>query len=178
MATPSWREELPKRVRAMQIIITALTLGCVFFFGIAFFVASSMPQNTGSNLITYIALGFAVLAIGPRLVVPLVMVSAGRRKILHVLQEKKGDTQSKGFENLEDEAGCQLLAIFQGKTIISGALIEGPTFFLLVAYLVEHSPLALAAAGIMVVILALHFPTVDRTANWIEGQLQLLKEEY
>ncbi len=71
-----------------------------------------------------------------------------------------------------------MLFLLQGKTILAAALIEGVTFFLLIAYMVEHSPISLAVAGIMIVILVLPFPTCDRTLNWIEGQLQLLKDEY
>lgn len=179
MATPSWREELPKRVRVLQIIIAAMVIGCSFFAFIALVMAPTVSLGAGSPFITYIALAFAVISLGPRLVMPLILAAAGRKNILQVLRTEHGGSGSmENFEKYEEEAGYHLFALLQRKTITCAALIEGPTFFLLVAYIVEHSPLALAAAGIMLFILATPFPTVDRSANWIEGQLQLLKQQY
>jgi hypothetical protein len=182
MPTPNWRDDLPGRVRVMQIIIAALVAGCVFFAVIAIVVSSFNSALDDSQLITFIALGIAVLAMIPRVVVPSIMVPAGRKKILRELREKTTEqgtgTRAKCFDEVENEAGRQMTYLLQRKTIISAALVEGPALFLLVAYMVEHSPISLAAAGILVVILALHFPTFDRTSNWIEGQLQLLKDEF
>lgn len=179
MALPSWREELPGRVRGMQIIIAALCLGCIVFLGIAAAIAPSMSKNGDSKLITYVALGFVILAIVPRLVVPAIMVSVGRRKIAGELQmERDALSDPKRLEDFENDAARRLLGLLQGKTIISGALIEGSTFFLLIAYMLERSPIALAGAVLMIVVLAMHFPTVDRTTSWIEDQLKLLREGF
>jgi hypothetical protein len=61
--------------------------------------------------------------------------------------------------------------------IAGAALFEGAAFFLLVAYLVERSPWSLAAAIVMIIGVALHFPTQQRVADWIERQTSLLQEE-
>jgi hypothetical protein len=178
----SWRDELPGRVLAMQIIVAALVMGCVVFAIVAIVVSASMAANDDSKLITYLALGVAVFAMIPRAVAPTIMVSAGRKKILEQLKGKsaQGDagTRTVRFDELEDEAGRHAIPLLQGKLIVSAALIEGPTFLLLVAYMLERSPIALAAAGFMVLLLAMHFPTFDRAAEWIDGQLRSLKEEY
>jgi hypothetical protein len=181
MSLPSWRDELPKRVRGLRIIVAAMATGCAFFMAIATFVSSSTSVNSDSRLVTYIALGLVVLTVIPRVIVPPIIVAAGRKKILRQLREnssKQPATGAKSFGEVEDEAGRQTTLLLFGKTIFSAALVEGPTFFLLVAYMLERSPLALGAAAILLLILTLHFPTVGRTENWVEGQLQLLKEEY
>jgi hypothetical protein len=181
MAAANWREVLPARVRGMQIIVVALVLGCLFFAVVSLIMSNKLEAKNESNLITVIALGVVVLTIVPRVVAPAIMVSAGRKKILGGIREKSAEQESgaraSSFDVSENAVGQQLIALLQGKLVISAALIEGPTFFLLVAYMLERSPIALAAAGILMVILALHFPTLDRASNWIEDQLRLLKEE-
>ncbi|MCC6127343.1 MAG: hypothetical protein IT426_20470 [Pirellulales bacterium] len=182
MPLPNWRDELPGRVRAMQIIVAALVMGCVVFAVVAIVVSPLIPTDADSKLVTYLALGVAVLAMIPRAVVPTIIVATGRKKILGNLKQNstQRDAGTRGirFDELEEEAGRQAISLLQSKLIVSAALIEGPTFFLLVAYMLECSPIALAAAGIMALLLALHFPSFGRAAEWIEGQLRLLKEEY
>jgi hypothetical protein len=181
MSSPNWRDELPGRVRAMQIIIAALVMGCVFILAPVLTVLASMRPIGTEYLVTWIALGFAVIALIIRAVAPTIFAAAGRKKILRALREESAEgagTHTKSFDESEDEAGRHMITILLGKTILGAALIEGITFFLLIAYMLERSPIALAAAVTMIALLALHFPTFGLASNWIEGQLQLLKEEY
>ena len=46
--------------------------------------------------------------------------------------------------------------------IVGAALFEGPAFFLLITYMLEHSPWSLLAAIVMILGVALHFPTQRR----------------
>ena len=69
------------------------------------------------------------------------------------------------------------LAFYQTRMIVGAALLEGPAFFLLIAYLIERSPWSLAAAIFMILGVAAHFPTEQRVAEWVEQQMSLLEEE-
>jgi hypothetical protein len=182
MALPDWRDELPGKVRAMQVIVAAMVLGCLVFAGVACIVSLTRAADKDQELlITYIALGVAVLSLFPRMIVPTIMVSAGRKKILEQLRRKTSGTDSRTapnrFDAWENETVGQLTALLLGKLIISVALMEGATFFLLVAYLLERSPICLLVAAFMIILLALHFPTISRSTSWLEDQWRLLNEE-
>jgi hypothetical protein len=63
------------------------------------------------------------------------------------------------------------------KTIFAAAVLEGAAILLLIAHLVEDSPLSLGVAIVLIVVLAAHFPTESRVDGWIEDQTRLLDEE-
>ena len=170
----SWQDDLTPRVRQLQIIVGALTAGCLFFLAITLVVPMpGGPANGQVPLVTYVALAFAASALVLRVVVPNLIVSAGLRRIAPG-DRGSPSRSSDGRENASpDEAELvrTLFGLLQTRTIVAGALLEGSAFFLLVAYLVERSPLALGAALALIIGLALHIPTVGGTAHWVEDQL-------
>ncbi|HVX60236.1 MAG TPA: hypothetical protein VHC19_06540, partial [Pirellulales bacterium] len=60
---------------------------------------------------------------------------------------------------------------------IAVAILEGAAFFLVVAYQLERNPLALAVAIPLIIVIAAHFPTPARVAEWVERQLRRLDED-
>ncbi len=79
MLKSNWRDELPGRVRTLQIIIAALTMGCIFFAVVVLVVASLASANAGTEFVTFSALGLAAVAMVPRVVAPAIMVAEGRK---------------------------------------------------------------------------------------------------
>ena len=61
--------------------------------------------------------------------------------------------------------------------IVSAACLEGAAFFLLIAYMLERSPWALAAAFALILGVAAHFPTRQRVSDFIQRQMSLIEEE-
>jgi len=60
---------------------------------------------------------------------------------------------------------------------MGAAILEGATFFLIIVYMMERSPLMLTCAVALVVVVAAHFPTVDRVSDWITDRLYRIDEE-
>src|SRR5262249_25088243 len=71
----------------------------------------------------------------------------------------------------------RLWIVFQNRLIIGLALLEGATFFLLIAYLAEGSFLALVPAWVFIIAMLMQFPTRVGVERWVEEQQQLLQEE-
>ena len=71
----------------------------------------------------------------------------------------------------------RLLGLYNTRTILGGAMLEGAAFFALVTYMVERDPVGLAGAILLILGVALHFPTRSRVIRWSEEQLELLKRE-
>lgn len=151
----------------MQIIVGAMVAGCVFFLAIALVAGQQGGLVLAPpDLLTLIAAGVAGAALVARLVVVSVVTAFGRRRIA-----RRNDT------DLHDPSVCRgLVALYQTRMIVGAALIEGPTFFLLIAYLSERSPLALILAVVLILGLALHMPTRGRVTRWIEGQMRRMDE--
>ena len=73
-----------------QIIIAAMILGCISFGVIVLVVMA--PEAGKSFIITYIAIGMAVIALGSRSIIPSMIVSVTRKRIANNIQKKSDQT--------------------------------------------------------------------------------------
>ena len=71
----------------------------------------------------------------------------------------------------------RLWMVFLTGTIIRSAIIEGAAFFMLVTYMVEQYPVAIAAAIVWIFFVAAQYPTRSKAMHWIEDQLNLLEQQ-
>jgi hypothetical protein len=153
-------DSIASRVRAVQIIVIALAMGCFSVVAVMFVLRGGKAPDPDTSFLTWFGLAFCIAAVFARFVVPQAIVSAGRRRLL----------TSSSEERLE-----QLLQLFQIRTIVATALLEGAVFLMATAYLIEGHLLALilAAAGSLAV--AAHFPTAAGVAAWIDQQQDRLR---
>jgi hypothetical protein len=185
MSDPPWQETLTPVLRTLQIIVGALLAGCTFFLAIVLIASREMAGGDGPPLLSYTAIACGVMALLARAVTARAIVAAGRRNILR----KAGRAPIGGTWSMPQPVGVRgdtldesavvagLLPLLSTATIAACAMLEGATFFLLVAYLVEQWLPALIVAVAMIVLLALHLPTRSRVIHWVEDQLALLGQE-
>jgi hypothetical protein len=165
-------------VRTLQIIVAALVVGCSIFLAIVFVIAAGSSKVPDPPLFTYIALAFAAGAVGARLIIPRIFAAQARRKILAgTWGVVGGNSPASDTGPAEHDDASKLAQVLMARTILAAAILEGAAFLLLIAHLVEHSPLSLAAAIVLIVVLAAHVPTQSRVDRWIEDQTRLLNEE-
>ncbi len=185
MMDSSWQDELTRPLRTLQIIVAALVTGVVVFLGIVLALGPGAPpppqQPAGGGFsLTTLAVVFTVVVLIVRLIVPGVIASVSRRKIADGTwaPQQGRNTQAWMVEFLErtGDAG-KLTYVFMNRTIIAGALIEGATFFTLIAHMLEGTTLSLIVAAMLIASLLLHFPTRSRLVGWIEDQLVLIEQE-
>jgi hypothetical protein len=79
------------------------------------------------------------------------------------------------FYEKTGDAGT-LMMLYRAKTIAGAAMLEGAAFFGLITYLVNQDPIALALGGLLIVGVALHFPTRSGVIRWIDDQLLWLEQ--
>jgi hypothetical protein len=171
MATSPDNDPLAGRLRTMQIIAAAILSGAVGFLVIAVFLRQGGAGAGAANtpLITYIILALAVVNIILSLVVPDMSAAAARRKIA---QGAWMPAQAMP----PDDAG-QLSIVYTTRLLIGLAMLEGATFALLIAYLVEGQAVSLIVAVLLIGAMAWRFPTRARLTAWIEEQERLLANE-
>jgi hypothetical protein len=166
-------------VRTLQIIVAALTLGCVVFLTVALAVVGGPSSSSDPPIVTYIASAIAASLVLARIVVPPVLVAQARRQIRQgTSRGSAGNLPAVVTDSTKQAADAgKLVQVFLTRTVIAAAILEGGVFLLLVSYLVERSPASLGLAVILIVALAAHFPTVAGCSAWIQEQARLLDEE-
>lgn len=130
-------------VRVLQIITAAMVMGVVMFAGISVLALEALSDPPDGFLLSGMAAGFAGIAFVMHLVVPAVIA--------------KQQARSASAE--------QLFGVYQTKTIIGLALLEGAAFLNIVAVMVEHNWWSLAVAGGLVFWMLAMFPTQTRVAH-------------
>lgn len=167
-------EFVSRQVRVMQIIIMALAMGIVSFAVIVGVVFKPQPQNQ-PPMMAYIAVAFTMVVLGVRTVVPGIFAASQRKQLI----SENGNSGSRAHYGLPTNAtdGDKLLFAFQTKTIIEGALLEGPAFFLLISYMTTGQWWVLGIVFALLAVMGLQFPTRDRAEEWVNRQLELLELE-
>jgi hypothetical protein len=180
MSEPYWQDEFNAPLRTLQIIVAALFLGLLVFLAIAVAIVQQkqVAQAAEESPLTYIAIAFAATMLVARLVVGGMMVSRGRQSIRRGTWKPPQSGQGPLVDLVErtGDAG-KLWFILLQRTIVSAAMIEGATFFLLIAYTIEGSSLALTVAVLLMIGVALHFPTRSGSARWVGDQLHRIEQD-
>lgn len=158
---------LAAQVRTGQIIIAALVAGCLAFLAAAGWKyiqqQAALDPNLEDN--TLLFLSFAIPPIIARFFVPNLMATAARRRLA-------ADRSLTG-----DALATSLIGVFQTRTIIAGALLEGAAMIAIFAFFQFSSPVALVAAAAIVFGLTTGAPKYDRAEVWLEEQLKAVQED-
>jgi hypothetical protein len=172
---------LTPRLRVMRIILLALVLGCVIFLIVVVSIRLSQNlQNNSAPLLTYMGIGFGLLMFVVSLIAPRVMVATARKQIAKgTWPSAAAEARYPGaVEKLHGTSDVgQLCALYQTQLIIGAAMLEGATFFNLIAYLQEGDPTSLVAAGLLLAAMLRLFPTRGGVENFLIEQGELLRQE-
>lgn len=157
-------------VRLLQLIVVALIMGVLMFAGVAVFLTfqqgPQVPLAPGAPpkmvLIAYLAVGFAMLVTVVRFVVPGIVLNAGVK-------------QAANNQGVDQLTPVDLLPSYIASTIVACALLEGAALFNVVALIIDSQVWSLGIVGVLLVLMAVNFPTVDRVQYWADDQIRQLK---
>jgi len=148
---PDSPDPLADQLMTMRIVAGSLLLGVVFFVLIALFVLGAWQAPPKGHLLSLLGVALAAVAAVVSFVFPpasaleqAMQAPAGRQKVANA-------------------AG-----IFQTRTIIRLALLEGAAFFNAVALMVEHNRWSLGVVAALLIVMAFHFPTRTRLQHFVE----------
>jgi hypothetical protein len=175
MDQPFEADPITARLRVIQIIIGALLAGAVSFLGMAVWLRAIGDQpRPGMPAVTYFGLAGAVLNVIFSFVIPSKLTGAARKRIAATVPGR--DLVEHGRSATADDAG-QLCTVYNNQMIIGAALLEGATFFLLIAYIVEGQLISPIVAALLIAGIAWRFPTRERLTTWIEAHERLIAEK-
>jgi hypothetical protein len=155
---------LDRRLIPMRIIAFAIPMGAVMALGIFLVVRlqGQFPPPPDPPLVSAVAWGFGILDLLVYLFVSRQVAVAARQRLT------RADA---------DGSPSEWLSVYQSRLIIQLALLEGATFFFLIAYLLEGLPFNLAGAGVLFLGMLMQFPTRSGVENWIAKQRELTRQE-
>lgn len=173
---------IDRATRTLQIIVGAMVVGLVFFLVITLFIrpeskpAAAQPQVQGPVLpvITVAAFTVAVVCLPLALVVPRLAADSARKQIA---AGKWNPAKVYGGTPLPTSDAGRLTLVYQTQKITSVAMVEAPTFFALIAYMVERNTVALGLGLFLIAAVAVQFPQRARVQQWIDDQLGRLDME-
>ena len=163
--------EPDKVLRTMHIIASALIAGVLMFGGIASFIVfgqapAAQQGPNGSNVLIYLSSAMAAMQVVLSFVVPNLISSAGVKGVAKMAQD--------GTSTGPKELFGRLMGVAQTRMIIAMALVEGAAFFCLISFISTKSIIPAAVVAGLLMVMAIHFPTKMKLANWLEDQQRLL----
>jgi hypothetical protein len=168
--------QLKPAVSTLRTIVASLAGGVVVFAVLAIWMRLAGPQEPveiSVPVLTILAVVLFPLALAASRVVAAMLVRNSRRQIATDNRSSRSETAAAG----ESQRIGALCGVFQTKTIIAAAFLEGAALVSIFAFMLEGSPLALLLAGLLVAALIAMAPSAARVADWIERQLRLVDEE-
>ena len=169
--------ELVRLVRQLQVIICALVMGTLTFHVVAFVIRATDDGQTpdaGLPLLTLVAFLVAAVSVAMQFIVPNIVTTNVLRQSKSSAARSGTDQPSRSSDNIDRE---RLGQAFMAQTIIAGALLEGAAFMSLIAYLIQGNLLCVLLAVLLVMGIAVRFPTTSKVAAWIEAKHRRLEEE-
>ena len=159
----------------LRIVVAAVGAGPTIFLIVA---NSSRGAGQVEPALGIVLVALLATAVPVWFVVPPLIIRNVRRQIL------RGAASTKPLPlplsilfTDKDEPVGRLLAAYQAATLLRVAILEGPSFYAVVLYMLHGSPLYAGVAAVLVVLIFLHFPSPSRIAAWVERQQRLIDDD-
>jgi hypothetical protein len=147
-----WQPAITTHTRVLQIIVGALITGVLAFAGFVVFTGA-LQQPPKPGFLSQLAVVMAAINVALHAIIP------------SIIERSALANQSVG------SGVPQLLGVFQTRTIIAAALLEGAALFATVTVMIEHQSWVLVVTGVLLLLLLLQFPTTTRVEQWLETRL-------
>lgn len=184
-STVDLAERLKLAIMTLRIIVLALATGVVAFAIAAIVIRmqqAAAPANDADGLLTILGIAAAPVAFLLSRFLPILIVAKARGQIAsgqYGVPAEPSSRETTGPQSSLVQLGDdgKLFTVYQTKTIIAAALLDGAAFLNIVAFLLGGSPIALGLGLLLALAIASLFPRVSRVVEWIEGERRLMAEE-
>jgi hypothetical protein len=176
VTSPDLAAPLAVQVTRLRMVVAALTAGVLVFAGVAVYLrqTSAAPvAPDAAQLLTWLAVAAAPLALLASRLVPAAVVRSARRQIS---QGTFPATPPAATPAELGESGKFASVHFAG-TVLAAAILEGAAFFNITVYLLGGGLIVLAVGVALALTMLLLLPSAADLAEWIREQQRLLREE-
>lgn len=175
----TWESQMPADpVRTLRIIVAGLIGGVVVFLALALLAPiGESDENRAAEprvpVLSYVALGYGVVSLAAAPMLAALITSSGRQRLAARIAALQDTSNGEAAE-----AGRRALAgLYMTRTIASRAALEGAALLLAVSYMIEQEILTVPLVALLIVALALHFPSRDRVERWTDGELRQIEQD-
>jgi hypothetical protein len=170
MLSEPQREHVKLVGRTLQIIVGALLAGVITFLAVVLALAAFEPADARPSppVMTYLGLALAGVGVALWAYVPGLVARRMRQSMISGEPPELAQRFPSAAE-LGDVGA--LTAIYQTRTIIAAALLEGFALLSVIVFFLERQPLSLVALGVLMIMLLSEVPTVARLEDWVEDKL-------
>ncbi|MCP4784514.1 MAG: hypothetical protein GY903_07635 [Fuerstiella sp.] len=151
-------------VRVLRIITFAMVAGVLVFMGITLFMNQGAIDGT-PKLMSWIGLGMGGLMVVNHLVVPNIVAGAALNGVNRETLRNADET----------ERFSLIYPAFQTRHIVARAMLEAGAFMNLVLYMMTRYVGNLAAASVLVVLIAIRFPSVSTVEFWVQDRIRRIE---
>jgi hypothetical protein len=158
----------PDKVRAMQIIAFGLICGLGSFLLIVIWLVNG-PAHTHAHAVGQLPiLSFVAMAVfATNFVLFSILPGLITRQGVQNVIAGKWQQQSRNFPRPPTTIAEYLQALQQTTMIVGLALLEGAGFMAGIAYMLEGRLFALSIAIVILLIMLIRFPTLQRARDWM-----------
>ena len=184
-STNDLTERLKPAIMTLRIIVIALATGVVAFAITAIVIRmqqAAAPANDAAGLLTTLGIAAAPVAFLLSRFLPALFVAKTRGQIASGQYGVPAGSNSRETNGPQSSLGQlgddgKLFTVYQTKTIISAAVLDGAAFLSIVAFLLGGSLIALGLGLLLALAIVAMFPRTSRVLEWIEAQRRLMAEE-
>jgi len=169
MLTPEERKIAGNVTQITQIIIASLWLGVGAYFGFVLVRqdgGQAAPDAHLAPIGAVVAAGALILSV----VLPRFIAAQQRQA---VVDEAPSEAT---LENVQGSDAFKLLAGYQVRRIIRGALLEGAAFLNVFAYQQGRQAYSLAVIAVLLLAIAVLFPLRPLVEDWLDSELRAVRE--
>lgn len=169
---------IQRTVMLVRIITAAMVMGILMFGGVAMSTIRNAPPAGAEapadppaarakpplGQITMLAIAFMVGGGLAATVLPRVI----SRNQVAQLKATHGAAASIDSVGRNESFMSGLLRVYQTQHIIRLALLEGPAFLGIIAFMIEHNASVFVVPAVSVGLMLMTFPSVDNVVRWLE----------
>jgi hypothetical protein len=162
-----------ERLPRMQIIQGSIVAGAIIYAIVAFALREGgvVRGRAQQPIVSYACSVLAVISLIEFPFITRRIAKENRKKLL--TEVGSGDSPEK--KSMSD--ATLLLGSYQAQMIVGAAILEGATFGLIIAFLVDGTYWTLVAALVLTGLNAFQFPTRGRVERWLSEQRELIEQE-
>jgi hypothetical protein len=172
---------LNKILLVNRLVLACLIFGATTFLGLVLFLRAHGNRPPAGFVLTPAGLVVAAGALAVAAVLPSIPLRRWRRQIAAgtwPIQKSSDPAFQAPADPLNASPEEEILGwwnLYPGVLIVRCAPIEGAAFFQCLAYLMEGSPISLAAAAGLLAILTYQWPGRERIDRWVETQREAVE---
>jgi hypothetical protein len=172
---PPQNQATPEQAaNTLRIILSAMIFPVIGFA--AFAMATEGIRQDDNQIMAVLGVFWAAASIVGRFAIPMIIVKNARNSIADKLSDNQLQPDAADQTETDNLAFRDLVGIFQTKTLIAAAILEGAAFLNAFNFWNDGNVMSLVTVGVLVALVLAIIPTKHGIENWTEGEIAAIEQ--